>query len=197
MSESLPPPPPPPGVTGPPPPPGWTPPPTPPSPDGGSRTGLIIGVVVAVLAALGVGAFFLFRDDSGEAAPEDTDPELTIADVTIPEITIPDLTIPDVTIPDITIPDISVPDLTLPDFTLPADDPAPGDVPPATQEPDGLGDDPQLDSLAQDCYDGDMQACDDLYQESPVNSDYQTYGDTCAGRQPALTQRFCINTFPS
>ena len=129
-----------------------------------------------MLAALGVGAFFLFRDDGSEAVPEDTDPEPTI--------------------PDITISDITVPDITLPDFTLPADDPVSGDTPPASQEPDGLGDDPQLDALAQDCYDGDMEACDDLYQESPVGSDYQTYGDTCAGRQPELTQRFCINTFP-
>jgi len=143
----------------------------------------VIGIVVAVIAALGVGAFFLFRDnDSGEAAPE-----VTEADLTIPEVTIPDLTIPDLT----------VPDLTIPDFTLPSDSTAPGEIPPPTQEPDGLGDDSELDALAQDCYDGDMQACDDLYEEAPAGSEYRTFGDTCAGRQPALTQRFCINTFPS
>jgi hypothetical protein len=194
MSESLPPPPPPPGAAGPPPPPGWTPPPTPAAPDGSSRTGLVIGIVVAVLAALGLGAFFLFRDDNSEAAPELTDP--VVPDVTILDVTVPEITVPDLTLPDITIPDLSVPDLSVPDFTLPSDGSLPGKLPPATQEPDGLGDDQQLDALAQDCFDGDMQSCDDLYQDAPIGSEYQDYGDTCAGRQPALTQRFCVNTFP-
>lgn len=153
----------------------------------------MIGIVVAVIAVLGVGAFFLFRDnDSGEAAPE-----VTEADLTIPEVTIPEVAIPDLTIPDLTIPDLTRPDFTLPDLTLPSDSTASGEIPPPTEEPDGLGDDSELDALAQDCYDGDMQACDDLYEEAPAGSEYRTFGDTCAGRQPALTQRFCINTFPS
>ena len=41
-----------------------------------------------------------------------------------------------------------------------------------------------LNQYAQSCYDGDMQACDDLYNESEVDSPYETYGGTCAGRQP-------------
>ena len=138
-----------------------------------------------MLAALGVGAFFLFRDDSSEAAPEVADPDPTIPDIA------------DLTVPDLTIPDLTLPDLTLPDLTLPSDTTATAEIPPATEEPDGLGDDPQLDALAADCYDGDMGSCDDLYEEAPAGSEYRTYGDTCAGRQPALTQRFCVNTFPS
>ena len=141
-----------------------------------------------MIAALGVGAFFLFRDnDSGEAAPQ-----VTEADPMITETTIPDLTIPDLTTPDLT-----QPDFTLPDVTLPSDTTGPAEIPPPAQEPDDLGEDPELDALAQDCYDGDMQSCDDLYEEAPAGSEYRTFGDTCAGRQPALTQRFCVNTFPS
>ena len=51
--------------------------------------------------------------------------------------------------------------------------------------PDDLGDDPDLDSLAQSCFDGDLVACDQLYLQSPADSAYETYGDTCAGRQEA------------
>src|SRR5690606_16856796 len=54
---------------------------------------------------------------------------------------------------------------------------------PGTPIPPGdLGDDPLLDQYAADCYAGDMEACDDLYWESPIDSAYEEYGDTCAGR---------------
>ncbi len=41
-----------------------------------------------------------------------------------------------------------------------------------------------------------MAACDQLYAESPVDSTYETYGDTCAGRQPAGSGRYCVDAFP-
>jgi hypothetical protein len=41
-----------------------------------------------------------------------------------------------------------------------------------------------------------MVACDDLYAEAEFGSAYETYGDTCAGRQPAGTGAFCTETFP-
>ena len=53
--------------------------------------------------------------------------------------------------------------------------------------PDDLGDDPQLDELATACFEGDLLACDHLYLQSPVDSDYEEYGDTCGGRQSAGT----------
>ena len=64
--------------------------------------------------------------------------------------------------------------------------------------PDGLGDDPVLNQYAQSCYDGDMQACDDLYNESEVDSVYETYGGTCAGRQPTSDSDvvYCVDAFP-
>ena len=57
--------------------------------------------------------------------------------------------------------------------------------------PEGLGTDPALDALAQSCYAGDMEACDDLYGSAESGSAYHVYGDTCGGRQPENTGRFC------
>jgi hypothetical protein len=104
----------------------------------------------------------------------------------VPDFTIPDLTLPDITLPDITLPDVTLPDFTIPDISIPG-----LDIPPATQQPTGLGDDAELDALAQDCFDGALIACDELYAISPVGSPYEAYGDTCAGRQDASTQQFC------
>lgn len=73
-----------------------------------------------------------------------------------------------------------------------------GDVPEPGSSPDGLGDDPVLDALAQDCFDGDLEACDDLFIESPIDSDYETYGNTCGDRVPEeeVNGRLCTIIFP-
>jgi hypothetical protein len=52
-----------------------------------------------------------------------------------------------------------------------------------------------MDLLAIACFGGTMKACDDLYTQAPAGSAYETYGDTCAGRQPAATGRFCTAVF--
>lgn len=59
------------------------------------------------------------------------------------------------------------------------------------------GDDPALNALAQECFDGTMSACDDLWSMSPVDSDYESYGDTCGGRIAAedVDRRFCVDIF--
>lgn len=57
----------------------------------------------------------------------------------------------------------------------------PGDVP-AAEAPGDLGDDDELDALAEDCFDGDFSACDRLFFESDVDSAYEAYGDSCGGR---------------
>src|SRR4051812_10861896 len=74
----------------------------------------------------------------------------------------------------------------------------PDNIPAATQRPDNLGDDVTLNRFAQDCYDGKMQSCDDLYLQSPQGSPYQSYGATCAGRQDILAADtvFCTDAFP-
>jgi len=141
---------------------------------------LIVGLVVAALAIVGVAAFFLTRSEESSSAPADT--EATV------ERTAPD---------DTTAPDTTAPDPTdAPDET---DGPAPtsaGTIPPAEQEPEGLGDDAALDDLAQDCFDGDMGACDELFFAADVDSTYEQYGDTCAGRQAEGTPNLCVESFP-
>ncbi len=59
-------------------------------------------------------------------------------------------------------------------------------VPPAEAGPD-----PVLDAYAQDCFAGDLQACDDLLFESPPLSDYEEYGGSCGGRVKAYTVGSC------
>ena len=73
----------------------------------------------------------------------------------------------------------------------------PAPFPTATGTPEGLGDDPLLDDARdRPATIGDMQSCDDLFDESDAGSDYETYGDTCAGRQPPGTLAYCTETFP-
>ena len=73
----------------------------------------------------------------------------------------------------------------------------PPSIPDATQQPTGLGDDPAFDLLARSCFDGDMQACDDLFDQAPIGSNYRVYGDTCAGRQEPGTFNYCHVVFPA
>jgi hypothetical protein len=70
-------------------------------------------------------------------------------------------------------------------------------LPAATVTPDDLGFDPLLDAYALDCYEGDMQACDELFVAAESGSLYQLYGDTCAGRQPSGTNVFCTVSYPA
>ncbi|WP_185983565.1 M48 family metallopeptidase [Aureimonas mangrovi] len=59
------------------------------------------------------------------------------------------------------------------------------DLPAATAIPQI--DDPTLAGYAQSCSEGDMQACDDLYSQTPVDSPEETYGNDCGGRFPGNT----------
>jgi len=60
---------------------------------------------------------------------------------------------------------------------------------PAEGEPNAYGDDPALDELWDGCEAGDMQACDDLYLDSPFGSEYEAYGNTCGNRSDG--SEFC------
>ena len=46
------------------------------------------------------------------------------------------------------------------------------------------GDDPELDRLYDACAAGDGWSCDELYWQSPLNSEYEEFGDTCGFRFP-------------
>ena len=54
-----------------------------------------------------------------------------------------------------------------------------------------------LNTLAQDCFNGAMQSCDDLFLQSELGSPYHEYGDTCAGRQRPGTYTYCTAAFPA
>lgn len=55
---------------------------------------------------------------------------------------------------------------------------------------DSYGDDADLDLLWDRCDAGNMRACDNLYAESPVGSEYEEFGDTC-GRRAASSDALC------
>lgn len=154
----------------------------------------LIPAIIALLIGGGVGLYFLTQgdddEDAGPPAPTAPGPVTSApAGQDSPTLTMPELgSLPNI---DFTVPDITIPDLTFPSVNMPAGAP----VPEPTQEPTGLGSDPALDALAQSCYDGDMKACDDLYDQADVDSAYETYGDTCAGRQPTGTLRYCTSSF--
>ncbi len=56
-------------------------------------------------------------------------------------------------------------------------------------EPNAYGDDPALDRMWDGCEAGDMQACDDLYLDSPFGSEYEAFGNTCGNRSDGT--EFC------
>jgi hypothetical protein len=51
-----------------------------------------------------------------------------------------------------------------------------------TSGPQSYGDDARLDRMWDACDRGNMRACDRLYAESPLFSDYEEFGLTCGGR---------------
>jgi hypothetical protein len=51
--------------------------------------------------------------------------------------------------------------------------------------PGVLGPDPVLNAYAQQCFDGDLQSCDDLFFNSTPMSDYEEYGMSCGRRVEA------------
>jgi hypothetical protein len=65
---------------------------------------------------------------------------------------------------------------------VPSDPPSPGDA----------DFDVRFDGDAQDCHDGDVSACDDLYAETPVGDAYEEYGSTCGGRLDDETYGGCV-----
>ncbi|MDJ0768329.1 MAG: toll/interleukin-1 receptor domain-containing protein [Ilumatobacter sp.] len=75
------------------------------------------------------------------------------------------------------------------------DDP-PEDLPPEVNEqPFSYGDDAFLDELWDACESGVFAACDDLYLESPVGSDYEFFGDTCGALVDLSAAGECAASF--
>ncbi|HEY5856686.1 MAG TPA: protein kinase [Aldersonia sp.] len=62
------------------------------------------------------------------------------------------------------------------------------------------GGEPSWDSLAENCHDGSMRACDSLYDRTitatlPSAPDYNEYGASCGGRLPG-TENYCLDEYP-
>lgn len=56
------------------------------------------------------------------------------------------------------------------------------ELPPSGPDTPPPGTDPELDALWDACAGEDWQACDELYLEADVNSEYEVFGDTCGYR---------------
>jgi hypothetical protein len=153
----------------------------------GRRRGWLIGVGLAV-AAVAVGVLLL----AVSGREDDSDGGASITELVdgVPADSGPVVPPSELAASDLSLPDFSLPALTAPFTTLEE-----GAIPPAEAEPDGLGTDAELDELAEECFDGEMESCDDLYTQSPSDSAYEEYGDTCGGRQPPRTRRFCADMF--
>ncbi|CAA9265710.1 MAG: hypothetical protein AVDCRST_MAG57-3135 [uncultured Blastococcus sp.] len=79
------------------------------------------------------------------------------------------------------------------DYSWSAGEPIPlSDQFPPTPPVD-LGSDPIMDGYAQLCFEGDLQACDDLYTDSPPMSLYERYATTCGGRVKEYTAAVCTD----
>lgn len=140
------------------------------------------------------------RTAFGDATPTTNVPVPTNPPATAPPLTAPPPTVPITTMPVPTVPVApTVPTLPVPGGSTLPPSTVVGAIPPATQQPTGLGTNPTLDALAQQCFDGDMVACDELYRQSDAELElsYRDYGDTCAGRQPLGTGRWCESSFPA
>ena len=157
----------------------WAPPGGQP-PKGNKNT--VIALIVAgvvVLADVGVALWLLLGDNDDSSAASSTIPSSTTAEET-------------------TSSSYSSSTSSRSSSSSTSASPAPTgqDIPPATLPPEGLGDDPDLDELAQLCFDGSMESCDLLFGASEAGTVYKAYGDTCAGRQPEGTQLLCTTAFP-
>ena len=67
--------------------------------------------------------------------------------------------------------------------------PAPSSSVPGTEagnQPLRHGQDPALDALWARCADGDGAACDELFQQAPIGSEYEHFALTCGGRTPQM-----------
>ncbi|GIG53556.1 DUF4190 domain-containing protein [Demequina activiva] len=53
------------------------------------------------------------------------------------------------------------------------------------------GDNAELDALWDQCAAGDDGACDELYNASPIGSEYEEFGDTCGERGRPVDQLWC------
>lgn len=64
----------------------------------------------------------------------------------------------------------------------------------SSSAPRNLGNDPVLDQLADRCANGDFGACDDLFWQSPLDSDYEDFGARCGDRNERAANQ-CVTLY--
>jgi len=57
------------------------------------------------------------------------------------------------------------------------------------------GSDSYLDSLWDSCENGNFESCDTLFLDSPANSEYEEFGDTCGNRNAPA--EYCVDIYSS
>jgi len=165
--------------------------PTSPPPQSGGRWLVVAGTVAALAIAAVVAILVLGSDDDDGPVATGPTGSADVGSTTSGDLATASAPAIVVTVPAVTIP---LPSVGL-SPTVPVAQ-ASGELPPG-QPPSELGNEAALDTLAEACYAGDMSECDNLFLQSAFGSDYQTYGDTCAGRQPAGTGQLCSAVFAS
>lgn len=167
----------------------------------GSNKGMIglLAALGAIVVLFGVGAFLVFGGDDGDTveavtgsdADDDDDADRADGDDDTGSTTTETVT---TTLPD-TVTSAAESEAT--GSTTTAGAPAIGGVPAAADPQVAIpeyGSDPTFDALADSCESGEMQACDDLFIDSPLGSGYEAYGDSCGERnEPA---GYCATIYP-
>ena len=152
-------------------------------PPGNKNPALIIVLVVLVIGAVVGGAILLTSGDDKKDTPT--------AGTTVPGAPGgPGVTTPGAT----TLPEITLP--SVPDVTLPGGDGGLGDDSGGAPDSPPSGGDTTLSGLADDCFQGNMQSCDDLFMQSDSGSELEDYGDTC-GHRFDTSHGFCVNALPN
>ncbi len=73
-----------------------------------------------------------------------------------------------------------------PTETTPTTTPAPAAPSSSAPQPQTLGDDAVLDDLWHRCEQGSGAACDQLFEQAPLNSGYESFGLSCGNRPDVL-----------
>lgn len=171
---------------------------------GGSKRGLLIGGGILAVVVLAIGAFLLLGgDDENDEVRTDLiaglrDEGLSggdaecLADAIIDEVGTDELEGEDFSSqPDAVSDELLADSLERCDIDEQAlgggedDDDSTSNTDDDGDEPDAYGDDPELDALYDDCEDGDMAACDTLFFDSPIGSEYEAFAESCGGTTDA------------
>ena len=59
-------------------------------------------------------------------------------------------------------------------------------------EASSYGDDPILDELWDACEGGDFEACDELWWDTPIGSEYELFAESCGGRTDESASGTCV-----